>query len=196
MTTIIHKAEVIRLAGLDSKFPISDIAEIGMIERSFFRENYGEVIYDKFLDDKNSYPDTAWNGASTVGQIYVYNGVYWECTSTGNTVPGGSGWKLADKFDNTDYQNIWVSSLGSFLANLVTRESIIPASLNLTGSGVVKRFGDNFEQVGHSDRKDLLSYYDRKIGRILKVLDADLRSVFELKKDRPYGRKSGGWEVA
>jgi hypothetical protein len=145
------------------------------------------------IDDLVDYSGTAeWAGTSVAGEVYQYDGVYWLATVSGNTIPGGTGWKLAPKFTTECYENMYTSTLGVMFSYMVIRESLLPATLDFSSSGLVRRFGKEFESASSQDLKDALRFYDVKIKRLSELFDEDMRNCFNLvTKKRSYVRGSG-----
>lgn len=167
--------EVISWSRIDASFPTCDINDIDEAVRYEFETCLGPAFYKELVDHLNDYSDGEdWHGGDySAGDVVIYKGVYWIANVDTNTEPTCSNdWQLAEKFDKECLNNLWCEgSLARYLALVVVKDTIPHAATKVTAGGIVKLFGEGFQQAGQSDVKLLQAAYNTKIQKSFELLD-------------------------
>lgn len=195
--SLLTPREVIFWSKVDANFPTCDLQNIFLILAKEFKDCLGKAFYDFLIENLADYTDAEhWDSDKdyVTGDTVVYEGVYYTAIeNTNESPPMSSCWELAPKFTKDCLNDLWCNGfLAYYLSMLVVRDSIIPTTLNLGASGVVKRFGDKFETADYKEVSSLIKHHNNKIGQAFECLDAYLRDendsgCFDLYKGNAIG---------
>jgi len=171
MKTMLRKAEAIRLSNVPKKeMPACDVQDIFQVEQTERRNCLGKDLYDEMLEDLVDYSEkdefvkgTTYN----MDDVVLYNGCYYVVVvaSTTQEPSKKSDWDLAPKFNDSDFEELWCSFLGRYFSLIVIRDTIQPQTTQLTGGGLIKVNGENFQPVSDSGKSGLFNWCDTQIGR-------------------------------
>lgn len=168
------------------EFPACKVSTIYQIEMAERRNCIGKKLYDALLEDLQDYSDApAYQTGTTyaIDDVVEYKGIYYVAKASTNKTPSvKSDWEYADKFETDVFNDLWVSNLGTYLSLLVYRETIPENSVTMSGSGLIRQKGENFDPASSNDVKRLQMSVDAKIHTALLNLQDYLeehRSDFE-----------------
>lgn len=158
--------EAVLLSGIPENFPPCRVDDILQIEIQERRDCLGAGLYDSMLADLADYsgePEFVSGSTYNPGDVVRYNGMYFEAEAVTTDLPTNTAtWKLAPKFQLDLYNQLWVF-LGRYLACLAIKASIEPNAVKMTGAGLVKMKGDDFEPASGQDVNRLYTWLNARI---------------------------------
>lgn len=162
--------EAVLLSGIQENFPPCRVDDILQIETEESRDCLGS-LYDSLLADKADYsgdPEFVSGSTYNEGDVVSYQGVFYEALATTTALPVNSGaWKFAAKFETAIYNELWVF-LGRYLACLAVKASVEPAATKMTGAGLVKTKGDDFDPASSKDIERLYLWLNARIAQAFR----------------------------
>ena len=134
-------------------------------------------MFDELYAAKVEYSSVAkWSAGNYLeGDLVQFDGVYYKANSGTNQQPGGTAWNLADKFSSACMNELWCEYLGPYLALLVIRKTIPGINLEMSGQGMVKKFGRDFQAADHNDVIRYQKYIDQTVKERYQLLEYYLR---------------------
>ncbi|HLS53262.1 MAG TPA: hypothetical protein VK031_04765 [Tissierellaceae bacterium] len=166
--------QVIELSPTKSTFSDRYIQNIGIIERNVFREHFNYELYENLLDDLAYYLEDEFKLAKTYheGDTVLYQGSYYtSLVDNNNKLPTENTWKIADKFNDPCYNELWCMGLNRFLAYNIILPAIRYSTYQAGAKGVVMHaeHGDTAEKtVDH-----------RSFEQYLRQLKSDTESMLD-----------------
>lgn len=154
MATLLTNIEAIDLANIGKEFPPCDIQSIIQVELTAFNNCLSIDFYNSLLSalvDYSSVVKWANTTAYNTNDLVSYNGRIYKALqgSTGVQPMAGTYWQIAPKFSNTTLNNLWTTGLlGRWLALLTIGRTIPYMANQITGKGIVKNFGQDYQAAG------------------------------------------------
>lgn len=176
MATLLTNLEAISLANINKEFPLCDIQSIIQVEINAFEGCFTLDFYNSLLADVTDYSSVlAWvnTTAYNTGDLVLFMGRIYEALedSTGKQPMTSTYWKLADKFDTTTLNNLWTTGLlGRWLSLQVIERTIPYMATQVTGKGLVKNFGNDYQAAGYKDVDSLQVRINQDVKECLKVV--------------------------
>lgn len=130
---IITSFEAKRYSTVGNEFSLGTISKIKKdTEEAFFNDCLGTDLYDEMLEDVKEYPSAiTWNNATTygAGDYAILFDQILESKVAGNTNNNPESdianefWKVAAKFDNPAFEDLYTKYLRQLLANLIAKDA-------------------------------------------------------------------------
>jgi hypothetical protein len=150
---LITTAEVFKFGNLKT-FADSYLLQRALfdVEDSIFSQILGKEFFEKLCIHKIEYIYTQYDDLYiyNASEVVNFNGVLYECkqTTVAGTAPNMKNiragiWGEALKFDKEEYNKFWRLYLGRFLALSVQLNISMPATYNLSNTGLTRSIGQN-----------------------------------------------------
>lgn len=180
-TTLLSEDDVVTMAKVAKhNFPRTEIGDIFQVERTERRVTLGAAFYDAMLDDQIDYSLTAaWDGVGpyATDETVIFEGVVYISLIDGNTSepPAKGKWAFAPKFTDVNYEYLWCSFLGRYLALHVVATTVPAVAAKLSGSGVIKSNSAVHNPAAKEDRDDLSGFILAEIVRVFENMHEYLK---------------------
>ena len=155
---------------------VCNLEDIEAIVRCEFKDCLGKAFLKYLNENLTDFekaveydPDTNY----IVGDIVIYDCVYYEVIKEviGIDPENSDCYCLADKFTEECLNDLWCKgSLARYLSYLVVRESIVPATGQLTNQGAVRRKGEGFEPLSDRAMERLIAHWSKKAQREFEMI--------------------------
>lgn len=172
--TILSKGEIPRLSGVTSRLSLCKFQDIYLVEQYEFLKCFGLDFKDDLLANAIDYTAVIqWVQGTeyTLGTSVIYNSEFKIADVTTTSEPNGADWSYSPKFAESLYEQLWCRYLGAYLSLGVIRNNLPNMTIKVTEQGIVKQFGENFEQATDKQVKSLQVSYDRKIAQLITLMD-------------------------
>lgn len=174
MQTLLQPWEVSKFTGMN--VPSCDFRVIFGVEIAEFNSCLGRDFYNSLLAKLNPRDFCLWQSSKTyvVGDKVLFNNiVYKSLTVNTNKEPLGCNddWEKQPKFNDACVENLWELYLGEYLSWVITRNRLPFLATQLTGSGLIKRFGEGFSAADNKDYNAIQASIARDIDRSFQNLD-------------------------
>ena len=122
--------------------------QIPIVEECLFRECLGMQLYRDMQANLCPTDAPCWDEslAYVTGSFVSYEGQIYEAIADappGNNPLNINFWKVADRFKNPCYENLWCMYLKQAIAFRVVSRTVIPHGINFSPIGVVRKQSDN-----------------------------------------------------
>lgn len=152
--SLITTNEVIKHSFAERNFPPDKISRLlEIVENRFMRNCFGVEFYDTLKDDVVDWSEIEeWEaGSYSIGDLVFWEDDVFQSTHNTNTEEPSlvaTKWKLADKFDTDEYDNLYKLYLRPILANEIVRIAVPLETVKFTAKGAVIQTDDSANTLG------------------------------------------------
>lgn len=174
LTPIITKEEVKKWLRISSEFPDCELSDLYECEDEELIECFGEDLKEELLDHLIDYSNAEQYDPSKTyekGDVVIYCGMLKIALSDAPSKEPDCNdqWGTPTKFDKECYNELWCNyGLGKYIAIKIGIDLFPDMILKITGKGLVKSKGMDFEHATDEDRKFKVASYYRQAAKAMK----------------------------